>query len=56
MAVNSGGDKLQFYPQFVINFTEERSAAILCVMDNVTAVEQFLEFLLVKTHRSASQD
>ncbi len=38
----SGIDELQFYPQFVVDFTEERLAAVFRVTDEVAAAEQFL--------------
>ena len=38
-----GVDELQFYPQFVIDFTEERLTAVLSVTDEIAAAEQFFE-------------
>lgn len=37
-----GVDELQFYPQFVVDSTEERLAAVLRVTDDVAAAEQLL--------------
>ena len=51
-----GIDELQFYPQFIINSTEERFAAVLRVTDDVAAAEQLFEFLFVEGHRSDLQD
>ena len=38
-----GVDELQFYPQFVVDSTEERLAAVLRVTDDVAAAEQLFE-------------
>ena len=51
-----GVDELQFYPQFVVDSTEERLAAVLRVTDDVAAAEQLFEFLFVEGHRSDLQD